>query len=50
MKILAGAQAADAGEIDVDGKPVVIDGPRTAERLGIGGMIYQEFNLVRTWA
>jgi ribose transport system ATP-binding protein len=45
MKILAGAQAADAGEIDVDGKPVVIDGPRTAERLGIG-MIYQEFNLV----
>ena len=45
MKILAGAQPADAGEIDVDGKPVVIDGPRTAERLGIG-MIYQEFNLV----
>jgi ribose transport system ATP-binding protein len=45
MKILAGAQPADAGEIDVDGKAVVIDGPRTAERLGIG-MIYQEFNLV----
>ncbi|HEX3468622.1 MAG TPA: sugar ABC transporter ATP-binding protein [Candidatus Elarobacter sp.] len=45
MKILAGAQPADAGEIDVDGKPVTIDGPRTAERLGIG-MIYQEFNLV----
>jgi ribose transport system ATP-binding protein len=45
MKILAGAQLADSGEIDVDGKPVVIDGPRTAERLGIG-MIYQEFNLV----
>jgi ribose transport system ATP-binding protein len=45
MKILAGAQPADAGEIDIDGKPVVIDGPRTAERLGIG-MIYQEFNLV----
>jgi ribose transport system ATP-binding protein len=45
MKILAGAQPADSGEIVVDGKPVVIDGPRTAERLGIG-MIYQEFNLV----
>jgi ribose transport system ATP-binding protein len=45
MKILAGAQPADAGEIDIDGKPVVIDDPRTAERLGIG-MIYQEFNLV----
>jgi ribose transport system ATP-binding protein len=45
MKILAGAQPADAGAIEVDGKPVTIDGPRTAERLGIG-MIYQEFNLV----
>jgi ribose transport system ATP-binding protein len=45
MKILAGAQAADSGEIDVDGTPVTISGPKTAERLGIG-MIYQEFNLV----
>lgn len=45
MKILAGAQPADAGEILIDEKPVAIDGPRTAERLGIG-MIYQEFNLV----
>jgi ribose transport system ATP-binding protein len=45
MKILAGAQPADSGEIDVDGKRVAIDGPRAAERLGIG-MIYQEFNLV----
>jgi ribose transport system ATP-binding protein len=45
MKILAGAQPADSGEIVVDGNPVAIDGPRTAERLGIG-MIYQEFNLV----
>ncbi|MDQ2681669.1 MAG: sugar ABC transporter ATP-binding protein, partial [Candidatus Eremiobacteraeota bacterium] len=47
MKILAGAQAADQGEILIDGKPVRIDGPRTAERLGIG-MIYQEFTLVPT--
>ncbi|MGD0052757.1 MAG: sugar ABC transporter ATP-binding protein [Vulcanimicrobiaceae bacterium] len=45
MKILAGAQPADAGEIAVDGVVVTIDGPRAAERLGIG-MIYQEFNLV----
>jgi len=45
MKILAGAQPADGGTIEVDGAPVAIDGPRTAERLGIG-MIYQEFNLV----
>jgi ribose transport system ATP-binding protein len=45
MKILAGAQPADSGEITIDGKSVAIDGPKTAERLGIG-MIYQEFNLV----
>jgi ribose transport system ATP-binding protein len=45
MKILAGAQPADGGEIAVDGHPVAIDGPKAAERLGIG-MIYQEFNLV----
>ena len=45
MKILAGAYIADGGTIEIDGKPVTIDGPKTAERLGIG-MIYQEFNLV----
>jgi ribose transport system ATP-binding protein len=45
MKILAGAQPADSGEIVVDGTVVAIDGPKAAERLGIG-MIYQEFNLV----
>jgi ribose transport system ATP-binding protein len=45
MKILAGAQRADHGEILVDGAPVQIDSPRAAERLGIG-MIYQEFTLV----
>ena len=45
MKILAGAQPADAGEIVVDGAVASIHGPKDAERLGIG-MIYQEFNLV----
>jgi ribose transport system ATP-binding protein len=45
MKILAGAQPADAGEILIDGKPVDINSPRKAEELGVG-MIYQEFNLV----
>jgi ribose transport system ATP-binding protein len=45
MKILAGAQPADAGEIALEGRPVAIDGPKAAEQLGIG-MIYQEFNLV----
>ena len=45
MKILAGAYIADGGTIEVDGRPVTIDGPKAAEKLGIG-MIYQEFNLV----
>ena len=45
MKILAGAVALDAGEIDVDGKRVAIASPRDAERLRIA-IIYQEFNLV----
>src|SRR5215472_15585670 len=45
MKILAGAQPADSGEILIDGKVAHIDSPRAAENLGIG-MIYQEFNLV----
>jgi ribose transport system ATP-binding protein len=45
MKILAGAQQADSGTIEVDGKRAEIHGPRDAEKLGIG-MIYQEFNLV----
>ena len=45
MKILAGAYAADSGEIAIDGKTVAIGSPRTAENLGIG-MIYQEFTLV----
>jgi len=45
MKILAGAYTADSGTIEIDGQRVSIDGPKAAERLGIG-MIYQEFNLV----
>ena len=45
MKILAGAQPADEGEILVDGAAVRIGGPKDAERHGIA-MIYQEFNLV----
>jgi ribose transport system ATP-binding protein len=45
MKILAGAQPSDAGEILIDGNTVDIDSPRKAEELGVG-MIYQEFNLV----
>jgi len=45
MKVLAGAYVAESGTIEIDGQRVTIDGPKAAERLGIG-MIYQEFNLV----
>ncbi len=44
MKILAGAQPMDEGEILIDGEPVVIRSPLHAQELGIS-MIYQEFNL-----
>jgi len=45
MKILAGAQPRDAGEILINGKAVVIDTPQKAMDLGVS-TIYQEFNLV----
>lgn len=44
MKILAGAQPLDEGEILLDGEPVSITSPLQAQSLGIS-MIYQEFNL-----
>jgi len=45
MKILAGAETADSGEILLKGSPVQIDSPQKAMDLGIS-TIYQEFNLV----
>ena len=45
MKILSGAYQADpGGEILIDGKPVVIDGPIAARALGVA-VIYQELSL-----
>ncbi|WP_341318087.1 sugar ABC transporter ATP-binding protein [Paraburkholderia sp. IMGN_8] len=45
MKILSGAYQADpGGEILIDGKAVVIDGPLAAKELGIA-VIYQELSL-----
>ena len=44
MKILAGIQASDEGEILIDDKPVTIDSPRRATELGIA-LIHQELNL-----
>jgi ABC-type sugar transport system ATPase subunit len=46
MKILAGALQRDAGEILLDGVPVMIRSPFSAHRLGIRA-VYQEFSLVR---
>ncbi|MBI1319050.1 MAG: ATP-binding cassette domain-containing protein [Candidatus Hydrogenedens sp.] len=45
MKILAGAQQPDEGEIIYLGEPVRFRSPHHAQQLGIS-MIYQEFNLV----
>ncbi|MBN2326044.1 MAG: sugar ABC transporter ATP-binding protein [Candidatus Omnitrophica bacterium] len=45
MKILAGAETLDSGEIRINGKKVVIDSPQRAQSLGIS-IIYQEFNLI----
>jgi ribose transport system ATP-binding protein len=44
MKILAGVQPADEGELLLDGEPVVIDSVQTALGLGIS-LIHQELNL-----
>lgn len=44
LKILAGAEHPDAGSIEINGKPVHIQGPRDSQRLGIS-VIYQELNL-----
>ena len=44
MKILAGVQEPDSGEILIEGRPVRIDSVRAAEHLGIA-LIHQELNL-----
>ena len=44
MKILAGVQAPDGGDILLDGEKVEIDSVRAAQRLGIA-LIHQELNL-----
>src|SRR5438105_2074770 len=45
MKILAGAQPMDSGEILLGENPIQIDSPQKAMALGVS-IIYQEFNLV----
>ena len=45
MNILFGLMQPDSGEIRIDGKPVVMDSPRTSIGLGLG-MVHQHFKLV----
>jgi len=45
MKVLAGIHASDAGEIEIEGRPVAIASPRHAQALGIG-IVHQELNLM----
>ena len=45
MKVLAGVYKADSGTVRLDGKPVDIDGPLTAQTLGIS-IIHQELLLM----
>ncbi len=44
MKILAGVQSQDSGQILLDGQPVVVDSVQKALDLGIA-LIHQELNL-----
>src|SRR5688500_15522493 len=44
MKILAGVQEPDEGEIRIDGRPVRIDSVETSLKLGVS-LIHQELNL-----
>ena len=45
MNMLSGIYKPDAGEILVEGRPVAIDSPEDAKKLGIG-MVHQHFKLV----
>ena len=45
IKILAGAETRDGGEVLIDGAPVHFSGPQDAMDRGVN-IIYQEFNLV----
>src|SRR5690349_10872382 len=47
MKILQGVYSKDAGEIEVDGRPVELSSTHAARAVGIG-MVFQEFSLVPT--
>jgi ribose transport system ATP-binding protein len=45
IKLLAGIHSPDLGQIEINGKPVVLSDPRASQAAGIG-IIHQELNLV----
>src|SRR5919199_3456316 len=45
MSILAGLYQPDAGQIFIDGEPVILHSPRDAIQRGVG-MVYQHYRLV----
>lgn len=47
IKIITGVHQADSGELQIDGKPVVIHSPIDARRKGIAA-IYQELSLIES--
>jgi ABC-type sugar transport system ATPase subunit len=47
IKILTGAQLADEGSIEIDGRPVTFHSPLEAQQAGIA-TIYQEYTLIPT--
>jgi simple sugar transport system ATP-binding protein len=47
MRILYGMEVPDSGQIDLEGKPIVLRSPREAIKFGIG-MVHQHFMLVPT--
>lgn len=45
MKLLAGVEQPDAGQIILDGRPVVMSTPHVAQQHGVA-IVYQEFSLI----
>lgn len=48
MNIAAGIYSADSGTVELGGRPVLIQGPLDAQKLGIG-MVHQHYKLVKSF-
>jgi simple sugar transport system ATP-binding protein len=45
IKVLAGVHRPDGGHVEIDGRPVVLDSPRAAQRLGVA-TVYQDLAVI----